>query len=161
VVGSGGQASISFTAIPATFTDLILKISARTLSAGSDNFDGLEMKFNSSTTGYTRRLLYAYNGSPGSTTSTDSRWSFGNSNTSTGSTFSNTEIYIPNYSATQNKSVSTESALENNSASVFSIFVGAGLSTNTAAITSITITPESATNFVQHSTAYLYGVSNA
>ncbi len=71
-------------------------------------------------------------------------------------TFANGEIYIPNYTASVNKSVSIDSVTENNATSAIAA-LDAGLWANTAAITSINLNGNNG-NFVQYSTAYLYGI---
>ena len=76
-------------------------------------------------------------------------------------TFSNSEIYIPSYTANQNKAVSFIGNREYNSSSsseTNATLVGSYASTT--AISSITITPPSG-NFVSGSSFYLYGVKNA
>jgi hypothetical protein len=78
----------------------------------------------------------------------------------TANTFGNGEIYIPNYAGSTQKSVSADAVAENNSATYIYSALNAGLWTGTAAITSIKLLIPSY-NFVQYSTAYLYGVSNA
>jgi hypothetical protein len=74
----------------------------------------------------------------------------------TASTFGSALIYIPNYAGSTNKSYGTDWVTENNATAAYAGFT-AGLLTNTAAIASVTLTG----NFVEHTTAYLYGVSNA
>jgi hypothetical protein len=81
-----------------------------------------------------------------------------NADTSTGSTFGNYELYIPNYTGSKNKSCSYDWVTENNSTSVYSGFTAA-LWSNTAAISSIVITPDTGT-IMPYSTFTLYGVSN-
>jgi hypothetical protein len=161
VVGSGGQSSIAFTSIPSTFTDLCVKLSVRDSSSSTRVI--ATFTFNGSTSGYTSKVLYGVNGTVtgsenGGTTFMD--WSYITANTATSSTFSNTEIYIPNYASSNNKSVSIDFSAETNSASAGIVGFAAGLWSNSAAITSITFASPSS-NFLQHSTAYLYGVSNA
>jgi hypothetical protein len=80
--------------------------------------------------------------------------------TSTASTFSNAELYIPNYAGSNNKSSSVDGVSENN-ATASNMALTANLWSDTAAITSIKLTPAGGGNFVQYSTAYLYGISNA
>ena len=81
--------------------------------------------------------------------------------TATANTFGNMEIYIPNYAGSSNKSVSVNQVGEDNAATAYATLL-AGLWSNTAAITSIKLTPFSGgASFVQYSTAYLYGVKNA
>jgi hypothetical protein len=78
----------------------------------------------------------------------------------TSSTFSNVDFYIPNYTGSTNKSISIDFTSENNATTAYSNLT-AGIVNTTAAVTSITLLCDSGVNFVQHSTAYLYGVSNA
>ena len=74
----------------------------------------------------------------------------------TASTFGNAELYIPNYTSSNNKSFSADSVTENNATAAYSQLI-AGLWSNVTAITSLSLAPSSGT-FVQHSTATLYGV---
>jgi hypothetical protein len=162
-VGSGGSATIEFTSIPQTYTDLLLKLSLRSSIAGN-NQGSAEMIFNNSTaTNYSYRNL---RGSGSATVSgTASSQAFirvTNNHPTAGNTasiFCNSEIYIPNYTSSQAKSTSESNISENNDPTAFMHLV-AGLWSLTSAITSIKLTSE-ATDFVQYSTAYLYGISNA
>ena len=83
-----------------------------------------------------------------------------NAVSSTSDTFSNDEIYIPSYAVAQNKIISVFNVLENNSTTNYWINADAGLLSNTAAITSITITA-SGSSFVSGSSFYLYGIKNS
>jgi len=159
-VGSGGVASISFLNIPQTYTDLKLVFSLReTVTNGV-----VKITFNGATTGYTARQLYGAGGSGlGSNTDyTGGGTYYGAEATSVGSnftasTFSNCEIYIPNYTSSNYKSIGADSTVENN-ASLSYVSLSAGLWSNTSPITSITITQYSTGNFVQYSSAHLYGI---
>ena len=120
------------------------------------------MTFNGSSTGYTSRFIQG-NGtsatsSTGGTTAIDIIQTVGA--TATASTFGNTEIYIPNYTLSANKSVSIDSVGENNATAALSVLVAA-LWSNSAAISSISIASQNGTLLLQFSTAYLYGVKNA
>jgi len=162
-VGAGGAASIDFTSIPSTYTDLCLKFSIRTTRTGSVE-DAVRIQFNASGgTAYTSRMVYGSGTGAGSTNYTSSAYviSFSTSTAdATGSTFGNGEMYIPNYAGSTNKSTSTDLVSENN-ATAATAGLNAGLWSNTAAINQITITSNSSSNLVQYSTAYLYGVKNA
>ena len=158
-VGAGGAASIGFTGIPQTgFTDLLLVLSLRasTAAVGASTY----IAFNGSTSGFSHRRLFG-NGATAAATG-DSFGNYANdmngANT-TASTFANTQIYIPNYAGSTNKSYSLDTALENNATTGYQM-ITAGLWANTAAITSITFTVESSGTFAQGSTAYLYGIAN-
>jgi hypothetical protein len=165
VVGVLGAASIDFTSIPATYTDLVIKLSARTTTLGQD-YASLGIRFNGNTSSvYSTRLVFGLgSGTPGSvneSSQTRSQWQYSTATTATSSTFGNVEIYIPNYASSSNKSMSVDSVTENNATSALA-GLKSGLWANSAAITSITLFENNgAGNFVQHSTAYLYGVSNA
>jgi hypothetical protein len=78
----------------------------------------------------------------------------------TSSTFGNGELYIPNYAGSTNKSYSADSVAETNATATF-MYLTAGLWSNTAAINSITMTPQGGSNFVQYTTATLYGISKS
>jgi hypothetical protein len=155
-VGSGGAASIDFSSIPTTYTDLVLKVSAR-LSAAVD-FGSLSIAFNGSSASFTTRILQGDGSSAVSATLTNFSGGVGGT-LLTASTFNNVEIYIPNYAGSTNKSFSSDAVVENNATAARDTLV-AGLRSNTAAINQITLTSASG-NFAQYSTAYLYGVSNA
>ena len=159
VVGSGGQSSVTFSAIPATYTDLVIKCSVRTNSTGAGY--RVVANFNGSTSNFSGRYLYGGgSGTPGSGTTTTEILGFVDGTTETANTFASTDIYIPNYASSNYKSVSTDTVMENNATQAYSAFV-AGLWSNTAAITSINLAPETGGLFVQYSSFYLYGVSNA
>jgi hypothetical protein len=161
-VGSGGQAAIEFTSIPQTYTDLVIKLSAR--SDRASWLDYLYVRFNgSSATNYSDLYILGY----GTTVESASHSSAAQlymvaitGDTATASTFGNGEIYIPNYAGSTNKSLSTDLVLENNSASNNALSLNAGLWSQTAAITSVTLTNQYG-NFVEHSSVTLYGVRSA
>jgi hypothetical protein len=156
-VGAGGASSIDFTSIPSTYTDLVLVCSLRVSRASVVN--NTVIKFNGSSTSYSERVLYGNGSSAGSYSDTQI-YDVNNAANSTASTFANSQFYIPNYAGSTNKSVSNDSVSETNATAATAQLV-AGLWSNTSAITSISLTDYSGTNFVQYSTAYLYGVKNA
>ena len=153
-VGSGGAASIDFTSIPATFTDLYLVVSART-SYGSGT-DAMLISFNSNTTGFSARLLYGTGSSAASTTIARYVGEIV-PGTYTANTFGNMSIYVPNYTSASDKTYSADVVTENNATGAFQV-ITAGLWSNSAAITSISFTTTSAVNFSQYTSASLYGI---
>jgi hypothetical protein len=162
-VGSGGAANIEFTSIPSTYTDLVVVLSGRSNTTfGADGFAAI-LELNGSTSDRSNRYLRNYNGTVGSfsTWNGSSNTIFSSLNPSdyTANTFNNTQWYLPNYAGSNNKSVSIDSVTENNSTDIIQTLT-AGLWSNSAAITSIKLNPSPA-SFVQYSTAYLYGISNA
>ena len=153
-VGAGGAASIDFTSIPSTYTDLCIKVSVR----DGDNNWVSNMKFNG--TNGSSRYIQGNGASASSGNETDMRFIV-NSSGSTASTFGNAEIYIPNYANTSyNKSVSIDAVSEANATTAYMRMIAA-LWSSTAAINQITLTNVVSGNIPQYSTAYLYGVKNA
>ena len=160
-VGSGGASSISFSSIPATYTDLSLFFSVRADNAAGTN--NIVVAFNGSTSNTSTRRLYGV--SNGTFSDSLSQAQVGNipAANATASTFSNCVLYIPNYTSTNAKSSSQDGVAENNGSTNFGLGLYANLwnPSTQAAITSLTFTTESAANFVQHSTATLYGIKNS
>ena len=149
-------ANIQFTSIPATYTDLLLKVSARTnqVSVTSE----INVTLNGSSSNITYRGLYGNGSSAGSQTLTRHPI-LGTGSSATANTFGNSEVYIPNYAGSNNKSSSADAVAESNTTTVFS-YLNAALWSDSAAITSVTLTPDSG-SFVQYSSATLYGIKNS
>jgi hypothetical protein len=164
-VGSGGAANIEFTSIPQTYTDLLVKASLRDNRTDSPVTDTV-ITFNSSGSGYSIRMLYgdASFSTPGSATTSGAVYIAGqyqNTNQTTSNTFSNTEIYIPNYTSSNNKSISVDAVTETNGTPIYASIV-AGLWANSSVISSIKLAPMYGTlAYVQHSSATLYGIKNS
>lgn len=154
---SSAGTQIEFTSIPNTYTDLVLKHSMRTSG-------DTRLRFNGSTSSYSERLLYGQGASAASASNGGSggwlEWAALANNPVGTSIFGNSEIYIPNYAGSNNKSSLSDNITENSSATGNNIYLDAGLWANSAAITSILIYASSGT-FAQYSSAYLYGISNA
>ena len=163
-VGAGGASDITFSSIPSTYTDLLLKISMRTNQVG--NYEQIALQFNGSTaSNYSARLLYGLGtGSGGSASSgTTTKIQYAGYATTSGAsanTFSNVEIYIPNYTGSTAKSVSADGVTEKNATDAIASLT-AGLWSLTNAITSIKIFGNSAGTLQQYSTATLYGIKNS
>ena len=156
-VGSGGAANIEFTSIPQTYTDLCIVLSGRGTQALT--YAGMSISFNGSTANRSIRQLYGSGSTVTSfTDATNIYFDFTGAN-ATANTFGNAQIYIPNYTSSNNKSVSIDAVTENNATEAWAELY-AGLWANSAAITSLTFTPLSGT-IVQHSTATLYGIKNS
>jgi hypothetical protein len=159
IVGAGGSTTIDFTSIPQTYTDLLVKVSGRKIeSGGSVN---LQMQFNGSTTNYLQRALFG-NGSTATSYSdnTELGLMYVTSAADTANTFGSTEIYIPNYTASTNKTMSIDSVTENNGTAVIQTLM-AGLWSNSAAINRVYLqVGNGASTFTQYTTATLYGIKN-
>jgi hypothetical protein len=153
-VGSGGAADIQFTSIPQTYTDLVLSLSLRDSDTGGD-WSEASIKPNGATTNRSARSVYGTGSAAGSDNNTAIYAWISNAN-NTANTFGNATVYMPNYTSSNAKSMSIDSVTENNATAALAV-LNAALWNDSAAITSITITPEVA-NFAQHSTATLYGI---
>ena len=146
------QASITFSSIPATFTDLVLVYSLR--SANRNDFG---VRFNGSTANFSNRFLQG-NGS-----SASSGTGYGNflgvmvSSSWTASTFGSGQLYIPNYAGSSAKSWSVDAVSENNATESYQLII-AGLWNQTAAITSLEIYQQQGDNIASGSSATLYGI---
>ena len=157
-VGAGGTASVTFSSIPSTYTDLVLRASPRS-TAVEDTFG---IRFNSdSGSNYPFRGLEGNGATARSFSGTNTLVGLGRMSQSnfTASTFGNNEFYIPNYTSSNYKSVSIDAVNENNATTAITE-LAAGLWNSTAAINTILILPSSG-SFAQYSTFTLYGISNA
>lgn len=143
-------ASIEFTSIPQTFTDLVMMCSVR--ENGGDTHRAFIMTINGSEV-TTRRTLVG-NGSSASSLTTYIAVS--NSSTSTANTFANVSFYVPNYTSAALKSISVDFVTEANATSAFA-GIAAGISPATTAITSMGISGIGA-SWVAGSLVSLYGV---
>jgi len=156
VVGSGGAASVTFSSIPNTYTDLLISLSTRNDTSSSNT---MYIALNGSTSSFTFKQLFGDGGAAHSGSGSTNEIGVSNSAAYTASTFSNTSIYIPNYTSSNYKSISVDTVVENNATTSYALFY-ASLWSNTAAVTSVSFTLTSG-NFAQYSTAYLYGIKNS
>ena len=158
---STSAASVTFSAIPQTYTDLVVRLSVRNDQSTTINY--LRMTLNSNTGSVYSNTVLRGDGSTVSSAA-DANVTFMligvvNSNSSTSNTFANGEIYIPSYTASQNKPISGFGVGENN-ATFARMQAAAGLFRSTTAVSSITIANEGG-SFVSGSSFHLYGISNA
>ena len=153
-VGEAGASSVTFNNIPQSgYTDLLIKWSARDSSTN----DYVALSVNGNSSAFTQKTLFG-TGSAASSFTTPVQYVGHLDNTNlTANTFTNSEIYIPNYTSSNNKSYSADGAQENNGSGA-QVNITAGVWSNTAPITSITLSPSGA-NFVQYSTFSLYGLA--
>ena len=149
-------ASIEFTSIPQTFTDLLVLASTRASTAGT-SVEPCLVTFNAETSDYTAIRLNG-NGSSAPDAVAPARFAFNSPRTgTTASTFGNASVYIPNYAGATNKSYSTDSVTEHNATEAHQTLI-AGLWSDTSAITSALFAP-TANNFEAGSTISLYVIT--
>lgn len=159
---ASNASSITFSAIPATYTDLVIKFTARSTSADTDptNTARLRIDLNGdSSTGSITSLL-----GNGATTSSfrdaGTNYVLGLQGTNTTSnTFTNGEIYVPSYTASQSKPFSVLAVTETNATTALTS-AGANLWANSSAITSVTLQALFG-SIVAGSSFHLYGIKNS
>jgi hypothetical protein len=163
-VGAGGVLNVSFTNIPQTYTDLIIKISARRSSAGIGG--PLVIYFNDDQSNVYSNLRLLGTGSAVSSNAntplTLGLVGEGVADGATANTFSNADIYIPNYASnTLQKAYGSDMVGENNATETYITLIPGNWG-NTNPITKITIeSGNSLATIMQNSTFTLYGVFNA
>ena len=151
------QASLTFSSIPQTFTDLCLVLSARTTTAQNGTaIDDGALTFNGANSNKSGRLLYGAGSGSGASGSYSDLYFWLPSANATSNTFGNISFYIPNYSGSSAKSTSHDIVTENNGTFTYNM-IFAGLWNSTAAITSLQVAPFG-TNFAQYTSATLFGI---
>ena len=154
-VGSGGAATITFSSIPATYTDLKLVMSARS-SDSANRFQSINLSINGVTTNRTVRYLYGDGTNTNSVSSSGAYAGQTNAGVTTASCFSNNEWYFPNYAGSNYKSFSSDQVGESNETRGDDYLL-ALLWSSADAITSLAFSSASG-NWVEYSTASLYGI---
>lgn len=150
-------ASVTFSGIPSGYRDLVLKVSARSNRASVTGF--FLFQVNSITSGYSDTSVRGTGTSALSSTNSSTTTSWGgyiSGGSTTSNTFGSVEVYIPSYTASQNKQIGTFGASEDN-ATAANINAIAGLVPTTAAVSGLTLT-SLGDNFVTGSSFYLYGL---
>jgi hypothetical protein len=157
---STAVSSVTFSSIPATYTHLQIRGIIRQSTAG---FDQALLQFNSDTgNNYARHALLG-EGASASTEATTSTNKISIAAipgpSQTASVFGATVVDILDYKNT-NKYTTTRALAGTDSNGSGYVWFASGLWQNTAAITTITITP-GAGNFVEYSQFALYGIKGA
>jgi hypothetical protein len=157
-------ASVTFSAIPATFTDLVLRLSTRNDDTGAN--ESVKMQVNNNT-GSVYSTTYMYGEGTNAVVGRDTSVGDindgirGNGAGATSNTFANQEIYIPSYTLVQNKPLNGFSAVETNASSNNMIMFSANLIQDTSAISSINLFNSTTKEFVAGSSFFLYGIKNS
>ena len=147
---------IQFTAIPQTFTDLFILTSLRNTTTNA-GWATAEIRPNGNTTNISARVLYGFGSTVGSITDTAVYHQLTEGGI-TANTFSNSSVYIPNYSGATAKSISVDTSTEGNQTNTLNA-ISANLWNSTAAITSLDFVPIAAGIFAIGSTISLYGIT--
>jgi hypothetical protein len=153
---SSSAASVTFSAIPSTYTDLVVRCSVRI----NNTYSMLGITFNNSTTSRSSIELQGNGAATASNTWTTLNVRGTNSSSYTADTFSSAEFYIPNYAGSNNKCASGFGTQETNSVGSL-MSANALLWSNTSAISSIELQQPNGASFVSGSSFYLYGIKNS
>ena len=151
-VDGTAPASITFSSIPQTYTDLYLVASVRSTTSNLT----FEVSPNASGTNKSRRTLQG-SGSTITSGTASTLDALSNSSAFTANTFASSSIYIPNYTGSSNKSFSFDSVTETNGTTSYQRIM-AGLWSDTTAISSLQCAT-SAGNLAQYSSFTLYGIT--
>jgi hypothetical protein len=154
--------SVTFSAIPDTYTDLVILGSVRTERDVSAN-GYVTVYLNNSLSNFTRTALRNNSGTASSYSGTGLALPVNSIESSnTANTFTPIEIYIPNYLSSSNKPISALARKENNSTSILQD-TDAVLWSNTSAITSIKFDTYDGSGeaFSTNTSFYLYGIKNS
>ena len=153
------QATVTFSSISGSYTDLILICNARSATAATG--DSYLLTFNGDTSNLYSRTRILGNGSAASSAQRTTAPNIdleglAGDNAASG-TFMNAIIHIHSYASTSNNKTVL---LRGNDANNYTT-AAAGLYRSTSAITSITLNTSSAANFMTGSTFTLYGIKAA
>lgn len=157
VTGSS-QASITFSSIPQTYTDLMIVHSIRSTRSGFV-VDNLQLNINGQgvNTNISCRILYGTGSSAASDTFNVAAAGLIPAALATASTLGSGFVYFPNYTSSATKSISTDAVSETNATGAYQSIV-ASLWNQTAAITSIGLDPANG-DLAQYSSATLFGIT--
>jgi hypothetical protein len=160
---TGTQTTITFSSIPNIYTDLVLKVSTRLTSTGG-YFEQMFLRLNGITSNYSSTMVRgngSVTGSNRNSSQSSWNWYYTSDSSTTASTFSGGEVYIPNYTSSQTKVASIFSFAENNSTTAGQSWIAStsSLSNITNTITDISISANS--TYAIGSSFYLYGIKNS
>ncbi len=161
---TGSQANIEFTGIANTYSDLVLYLSMRTNRATREA-SVIYLQFNGATAGsnYRHRLLkasgYGVSSNQSSGDSTSLQVGYSSGQDATANSFASTTIYIPNYASSYAKPLTSDSVNAIVPGTEWDTQISGGRFGNTSVISSIKILDINGNNFLQYSSATLYGIT--
>lgn len=154
-VSTAGVTAINFSSIPQTYTDLVCQLSTRGSSAAI--FDYTTFALNNGVSAEVIRLQGVSNGAPNSGRSAGTSNFIINGANATANVFSSSEVYMPNYTSTLNKSLVINTVTENNGATSYQELNAVWYNQGVNPINFIQIT---GTTYAINTVATLYGIKN-
>lgn len=147
-------ATVTFSSIPGTYTDLVLIITPQS-SSGTASVD---IQLNGDTgTNYSLTYLYGTGSSSASGRDSNTAYAGGGSAVATANIFLTNIVQIQNYSNT----TTNKTLLMRTDNTAGNVLTAVSMWRNTAAITSILLKLATGANFTTGSTFSLYGIKNA
>ena len=161
VVSGSSTTSFLFNNIPQTFTDLLIKCSWRSANNSAGYTTQILMNNLGGNGIYSHTTLTGNGATVSSINAIPSGITYGyggviNEASTTSNTFTNMDIYIPNYTSSLVKQYTVDGATENNATTAY-VYSIANLSQNSAPVTSIYLSPFSQT-LVAGSSVTIYGI---
>lgn len=161
---TSATATVEFASIPSTYNDLIIKIAGRTTASTNNEYFNLRIN-NDSGAKYYKYTGYSNGDSWGTQVWANEVYMYVYQmvgDTATANTFSNHELYIPNYNTATNKAVLEDSCslTDNTTSNSLRMVTSSSMlwrPTTPAAVTTLTFTAATG-NFKIGSTFTLYGV---
>lgn len=153
-IGSGGSANITFTSIPATYTDLKIMVSGRVSQSTTQTNPSIS--FNGSTSNFVYNFFTGSGTTTGGSGGSANVINDVNAANSTANVFTNFEIFIPNYASAKHKSFTIDSAQENDASNAY-VEMWTMRWAVTDAINAISLI--SGSTWVEGTVASLYGIS--
>lgn len=161
---SSAQTTVTISSIPATYTDLILRVSARNNASGSSN-DNVYCKINNDGgANYQVSHIYGYTGGSGAnfqggSGATTSITIYETDTSTLANTFAQAEIYFQGYTTAYTKQWIDHAVAPSNRTGTGIISWYSGRWQSGAVISSLVLTPN-AGQFIAGSSFILYGIKN-
>ena len=163
---SSASSSVVFSSIPQTYTDLVLRITARSTTSAT-NLDWFHVTINSNTGGYYSWVRILGNGASGSANRQDSTtptsgsyFGYLQGDGTTANSFSSIEMYFADYAnSSYDKPIQIFSQTTNAASTTSYTSQHSNLFIQSTAISSLSITTQ--TTFASGSTFVLYGIKNS
>lgn len=158
---SSDTASVSFSGIPSTYTDLYVICNARSTNASVT--DAIQVRFNGATDDANLSFRSLSTDGTTATSITGSNGTVGHisGGGASADTFGPAEIYVPNYAGGTQKAFFGNGGANTNGTATARIWASACLWAITSAISQMSIFPGQGPNFKAGSSFYLYGITKA